>query len=235
MSYTKNHDPWASGDSITTTIMDNFETIYAEASTYLAGHNHDDLYQTKTEMQYTYWYSGNDGSGSGADADLLHRSSGNLHASAFAGLGVPPGLVILWYGTWLASIPAGWHLCDGTDGTINLVGRYPVGAGSGSSYSVGGTGGSSTLSATGTMTVYGHSLTIAEMPAHNHPYTDYMWNLNWEWGSWSVGSPADDAYSTRTTPSAGSGTAHTHEGSSVAISAVDCLPHTKVLYYIQKI
>lgn len=35
---------------------------------------------------------------------------------------------MLWYGTE-ASIPTGWHVCDGTVGTPNLKGIFVMGAG----------------------------------------------------------------------------------------------------------
>lgn len=35
------------------------------------------------------------------------------------------GLIIIWHST-IASIPAGWHLCDGAEGTPDLRNRYPI-------------------------------------------------------------------------------------------------------------
>ena len=240
MTYSKNHDPWATGDLITTTVMDNFETIYTEASSYLAAHTHDGLYPTQSEMQSTFWYAGNDGPGSGSDADLLYKSTGNLHAASFAGLGVPTGLVILWYGS-TGSIPSGWHLCDGTSGTIDLRGKFTVGAGTGSSYTVGDTGGSVTFTATGTITVSGHALTTAEMAAHTHPFVDQTPT----YGTYpnvsnvvTANALGPRTTTSGTTASAGSGTAHGHsaaEGTSFAGDAVASLPYYYSLAYIQKI
>lgn len=34
-----------------------------------------------------------------------------------------PGMIMLWHGS-VATIPSGWHLCDGNAGTINLTGRF---------------------------------------------------------------------------------------------------------------
>lgn len=239
MAYTKNQDPWAEGDLVTTAIMDNFETIYAESSTYLVAHNHDDLYPTKIEMRSTYWYAGNCGSESGADADFLYKSTGNLHAASFAGLGVATGLIVLWYGS-VASIPDGWQLCNGT-GVVDLRGKFPVGAGTGSAYSVGDTGGSNTFSATGTVTVSGHAVTTAEMGAHSHTFGDQTPT----YGTYPNVSTPDPytALGTRTTTSgttasAGSGSAHGHssaEGTSFTGNEVDSLPFCLALCYIQKI
>jgi len=55
-----------------------------------------------------------------------------------AGL-VPSGCIVMWSGS-VASIPSGWLLCNGSSGTPDLRNRFVVGAGS--TYSVGGTGGS---------------------------------------------------------------------------------------------
>lgn len=235
MTYTKNHNPWAAGDLLTTAVMDHFETIYTEASSYLASHTHDGSYYTQAEMLAGFWHAGNDGSGSGADADLLYKSTGNLHASSFAGLGVPAGLVILWYGS-VASIPAGWHICDGTAGTIDLRGKFPVGAGTGSAYSVGDTGGSTTFTAAGTVTVTGHSLTVDEIPGHTHPYTEVIGiGLATSYGGSVICVRHEGGGNT---PDAGSGDAHGHsaaEGTSFSGNAVASLPYCYALCYIQKI
>ena len=53
--------------------------------------------------------------------------------------GAPTGIIGIWSGT-IASIPAGWALCDGQAGRQDLRNRFVVGAGS--SYSYASTGGS---------------------------------------------------------------------------------------------
>ena len=237
MAYTKNHaDGWAAGDLVTPAIMDNFETIYTEISSYLSSHTHDGLYQTQTEMRAAYWYAGNDGSGSGADADLLYKSSGNLHAASFSGLGVATGLIVLWYGS-TASIPAGWALCNGSGGTIDLRGKIPVGAGTGSAYSVGDTGGSATFTAAGTITVAGRAITEAEMAEHWHPFDDYTARFHGTTGSGYTSLCGGAATTSGTTASAGEGTAHGHsagEGTAFTGDTVASLPFYYALAYIQK-
>lgn len=238
MAYTKNRDPWNSGDLVTIATMDNFETIYTEASSYLSSHTHDDLYPTKAEMEAAYWYAGNDGSGSGADADLIYRSTGNLHAASFAGMGVPTGLVIIWYGS-VASIPSGWHICDGSGGTIDLRNRFPVGAGTGSSYSVGDTGtGSHTV--LGAVNVAGHSLTAAEVAGHGHDYTDYYAGggtaTYWSGSGYAYINGIDSSSSTTGYPNIGKATAdaHTHT-STFTGDSFSVLPPYRALCYIQKV
>jgi hypothetical protein len=51
----------------------------------------------------------------------------------------PSGGIIMWSGS-IASIPSGWFLCNGSNGTPDLRDRFIVGAGS--AYSVAATGGS---------------------------------------------------------------------------------------------
>ena len=65
----------------------------------------------------------------------------------------PAGGIIMWSG---ASIPSGWLLCDGNNGTPNLKDRFIIG--SGNLFATGATGGSTTISA-------------ANLPAHSHTFS----------------------------------------------------------------
>lgn len=74
------------------------------------------------------------------------------------------GMIMLWSGS-IASIPSGWALCDGSNGTPNLRDRFVVGAGS--TYAVNATGGSAdaivvshTHTATSSVTDPGHTHNI---------------------------------------------------------------------------
>lgn len=78
---------------------------------------------------------------------------------------VPSGMILLWSGS-IGSIPAGYLLCDGTNGTPDLRNRFIVG--SGSTYAVNATGGSAdaivvshTHTATSTVTDPGHTHTVS--------------------------------------------------------------------------
>lgn len=70
---------------------------------------------------------------------------------------IPTGLISMWSGS-IASIPSGWVLCDGNNGTPNLMDRFVVGAGS--SYAVGATGGAATV-----------ALSATEIPSHTHSFS----------------------------------------------------------------
>jgi len=47
---------------------------------------------------------------------------------ALAGGAVPIGMIIIWSGS-IVSIPTGWQICDGTNGTPNLRDKFVIGAG----------------------------------------------------------------------------------------------------------
>ena len=83
---------------------------------------------------------------------------------------VPSGGIIIWSGS-SASIPSGWALCNGTNGTPDLRDRFVVGAGS--SYSVGNTGGTKDA----VVVSHSHSATsTVSDPGHNH--TASVWRVN---------------------------------------------------------
>lgn len=73
------------------------------------------------------------------------------------GAGIPTGLISMWSGA-IGSIPTGWALCDGTNGTPNLVDRFVVAAGG--SLTVGATGGQNST-----------TLSTANLPAHTHSFS----------------------------------------------------------------
>lgn len=90
---------------------------------------------------------------------------GIIGVQATSGTSIPSGVITMWSGA-IGSIPAGWYLCDGTNGTPNLTDRFIVGAGS--SYSVAQTGGSKdaiVVSHTHTAT----STSVVTDPSHTHP------------------------------------------------------------------
>lgn len=70
---------------------------------------------------------------------------------------MPSGGIIMWSGS-IASIPSGWFLCDGANGTPDLRDRFIVGAGS--AYAVGATGGAGAV-----------TLTEVQMPSHAHYFS----------------------------------------------------------------
>jgi len=80
-----------------------------------------------------------------------------------AGTSFPSGGIIMWNGS-VGSIPAGWYLCNGSNGTPDLRDRFVVGAGS--TYAVNATGGS----ANATLVSHDHtfSATTSNVGDHDH-------------------------------------------------------------------
>ncbi len=72
---------------------------------------------------------------------------------------IPSGLIIAWNGSSF-SVPSGWLICDGTNGTPDLRSRFIVGAGQGTgltNYIVGEEGGNENI-----------TLSINQIPNHTH-------------------------------------------------------------------
>jgi hypothetical protein len=87
--------------------------------------------------------------------------------AAIVPIGIPIGGIIMWSGS-IASIPIGFSLCDGANGTPNLIDRFIVGAGS--SFAVLATGGTKdAIVVSHTHEIGAHSHTIND-PGHDHSY-----------------------------------------------------------------
>ena len=85
--------------------------------------------------------------------------------------GIPAGVILMWSGT-LASIPAGWNLCDGNNGTPNLIAKF-VRSIATASTEAGSTGGSDSVTLTGAQSgtsAHGHSGSGStnSTGSHNH-------------------------------------------------------------------
>lgn len=97
--------------------------------------------------------------------------TGNVTFSGTTNI-LPAGVITLWAGS-VASVPAGWYLCNGANGTPDLRDRFVVGAGN--SYAVGATGGANTVTLDSTM-IPGHThsfsaTTGTESVSHTHTFS----------------------------------------------------------------
>jgi hypothetical protein len=132
---------------------------------------------------------------------------------------MPVGSIMMWYGE-TDKIPGGWKVCDGSSGTPDLRDRFVVGAGK--TYKKGDTGGKKEV-----------SLSLNQMPSHNHEVTDGDYYLkNWKTGTKSSGpvspekmffaTPPYDYTSQKFTKYVGGGAAHENR------------PPYYALYYIMR-
>lgn len=94
----------------------------------------------------------------------LDNLYGILQTAPASAPAVPSGCILLWSGA-SGSIPAGWYLCNGSNGTPDLRNRFIVGAGD--AYSVNQTGGSADAIVV-THTHTATSTSVVTDPGHTH-------------------------------------------------------------------
>jgi microcystin-dependent protein len=107
------------------------------------------------------------------DAGLLRRPTGTVPAGRVLGTtaentwdaidpvtigGVPRGVIVAFHGS---TIPGGWAVCDGSNGTPNLKDRFILGAGT--AYAAGSDGGEAAVTL---------SAAQSGVPAHSHTSND---------------------------------------------------------------
>lgn len=114
----------------------------------------------------------------GGAAILVSGDTENIRNTAFE-----IGMGMLWYGA-AVDCPDGWAICDGTNGTPDMRGLVPIGAGGTLGLSVGDTNGAASVTPTAS-NAGGHdhggatSAEEAAVPAHSHRL--------WVWESGSNG------------------------------------------------
>ena len=151
--------------------------------------------------------TGNINVGSGTGNAIVANGNvvinGNLIVGGGSGGGlIPPGGIIMWSGLEV-NIPVGWYLCNGTNSTPDLRNRFVIGAGTGSSYAIGDTGGSANAvvvshTHTTTVTDAGHVHLMSQVPTETRIFDGEID------GSYSAGH-ADRTYTNRNTGSAVTG------------------------------
>jgi microcystin-dependent protein len=167
------------------------------------------------------------------------------------------GMILMWAGG--LTYPTGWHICDGTAGTVDLRNKFVICAGS--TYAAGSSGGTvtQTTDTSGShthtsVTTGAHALTVAQLPAHGHPWlhktSAESTTESGASGAIVTGAIAPSATATAYTgaPSStsgqqiggtGGGEAHTHTGGTAAADgsthshSVNVVPPYYALVFIQ--
>lgn len=117
---------------------------------------------------------------------------GSADVTLTVGQTIPSGVILMWSGS-VGSIPNGWYLCNGSNGTPNLLDRFVIGAGSG--YGVGATGGSKDA----TLVSHNHSVSGTTSTDGNHQhrhqaaglYSSYWQGYATAYGNYGGGTPDD--------------------------------------------
>jgi hypothetical protein len=118
-------------------------------------------------------------------------------------MNLPVGTIILWDNA--GTIPSGWQICNGTNGTPNMVGSHVRGAND-----------DSDLKATGGGGTHSHANSNTnDRAAHNHGGSANCNGTGSATASTVVGNTGDKAAAT-----------HTHSGGSVTVSSANAHPHT---------
>jgi len=157
-----------------------------------------------------------------ATYDNLYGILGTIPAS---GSTLPSGCIILWSGA-VGSIPSGYVICDGTNGTPDLRNKFVVGAGN--TYSVNQTGGS----ADAIVVSHTHTATsVVTDPGHFHSY-NYPTTGN-SYGSNSGGLTPGTVATNTTTATTGVTVATTNASTGVSGTNAN-LPPYYALAYIMK-
>lgn len=210
------------------TALTNLETMYNQLVDYTNLILHGASYYTFAECSAKYFNTSNDGDGS----TLVAKYLDGYTAQNIIDLGIPQGSILIWKGS-IESIPSGFALCDGNNGTPDLRSAAVVGAGS--NYTKGSSGGDNTITCIGSITVAGYTLQIADIPSHCHPLVEY--------GPTAGGRPAtaSGTYSfvngvtsaTTNTNSTGGGQAHNHNANFTGDEQEKMPPYKSVCFIMK--
>lgn len=133
-------------------------------------------------------------------------------------------LIAVWSGS-VANIPAGWKLCNGSDGTPDLRNKFIRGAYSDATRPPKGTGGAATHTHTISSAGAAHTHTVSSEDSHRHFVTLVGQNPGWARGTFAGNVYTD--YKTHSHTSSSSGGSHTH-----TTSAESLLPPYYTLAFI---
>ncbi len=96
----------------------------------------------------------------GSNNMVLTDGNGNLSSIQF-----PKGIIVIWNGL-STSVPEGWALCDGTQGTPDLRGKFLLG--------VTPTGNIPEVFRTPGQSGGSTKISVGQLPAHTHRHTDIL-------------------------------------------------------------
>lgn len=146
---------------------------------------------------------------------------------------VPIGGIIIWSGT-VANIPACWQICDGTNGTPNMTGRFIVhaDADAAGTYNVGDTGGADSVNLQ-----HNHGAATGGEASHTHGVGTLGTNASASCITKYTGTETSVSLCAHThavTGNTGAGSNHTHTISNDLLAATENRPLYYALAYIRR-
>lgn len=231
---------WTSAKLLSPKNFNQMETQYAAAKADIDIHGHPASHYLKTASDAKFFPIA-----SGLDADKID----GLHLSSLVGNLIPPGAIWIYKGVdadfssgYLIADP-NWHQCDGQ--TINGIicpdmrgyfAKCPNTA------ATTGTGGAATATMTGTATVAGHALTLAEIASHYHKWTDRYYTGSAACDPNPYTSPCYTANGSYTVSGlttdlnhAGDTDEHDHDTVAVSLNAINLTPLWRANWFICKV
>jgi len=161
---------------------------------------------------------------SGTSLITLDNLYGILQNAPAVSNTVPSGLIAIWSGS-TGSIPSGWLLCNGSNGTPDLRNSFVLGAGN--TYAVGATGGSTDA----IVVSHTHTATsVVSDPSHSHTF-----NVNNSGTSYGGGPVIPGSGSTYGTNAATTGitVATTNATAGVSGSGANMPPYYALAYIMK--
>lgn len=228
---------WNASTPLSAKNFNTMETMYAHLATHIDAHDHDGLHYPESVADTTFFFSGNEN----LDADMIDGQ----HAATLLGADVPLGLTLLHAGSeedfsngYLIADNR-WHIADGGEyngiKTPDMRDYFPKCPNMASTT---GTGGSATVTLSGTVAFGDHTLSVAEIPSHYHRWTDrYYWD---EWDAHGSGYTMISPNTTtigRTTEynHTGDNQAHNHGTTNINFNSVQLTPPWIALYFITRV
>jgi hypothetical protein len=158
-----------SGESTNKLGGDNRGTIAGESSTY-NWHRHPVTYNANSDTLADASPNSFTKDNNGVNIEPVYRTLNPFVNNTGGGLLLEVGDIAMWLGT-IATIPIGWVLCDGNNGTPDMRSKYLKNTASAGASTTGG-------SNTHTHTATSHSHTVAGTHTHGGGFTDSPHHVN---------------------------------------------------------